>query len=147
MAFDPGRDRFPRWAAGSEWTLQSGFTKPGLFQTPAAALFTVAWWCLPMLVGAIVALLSIQKAFAHDPKHPEWTSWLMSQHNQNDAICCDGNDNEWRTNNGHYEVFYDGGWHEVPEWALTRSRDNITGNALLWVWQGHVQCFKPGTFY
>jgi hypothetical protein len=95
----------------------------------------------------------MQKAFAHDPKHPEWNGWLMSQHNQNDGVCCDGNDTfvltdkEWRIANGHYDVLYDGAWHKVPNWALTKTQDNITGSALLWVWDGHVQCFKPGTFY
>jgi hypothetical protein len=124
-----------------------------MFETPAEALFTIARWCPLMLGGAMVILAFIQVAFAHDPNHPEWNSWLMSQHNQNNGMCCDGNDtfvlgdNEWRTANGHYEVLYDGAWHEVPNWALTQSQDNITGSALVWIWQGHVQCFKPGTFY
>jgi hypothetical protein len=109
-----------------------------------------------LLAGAVVILgltAVAQPASAHDPRHPEWNGWLMSQHNQNDVACCDGNDtfvladNEWRTNGDHYEIFHGGSWQVVPEWALTKSRDNITGNALLWMWQGHVQCFKPGTFY
>jgi hypothetical protein len=123
------------------------------FEAPNEALFTSIRRCLFMLVGGMIVLVSTQKAFAHDPGHPEWNSWLMSQQNQNNGVCCDGNDtlvlgdNEWRTANDHYEVLYNGAWQEVPAWALTRSHDNITGSALLWVWHGHVRCFKPGTFY
>jgi hypothetical protein len=123
---------------------------------PRKTFLATAEWLVGALAGAIVvfgvAVLS-DKAWAHDSRHPEWNSWLMSQQNQSNAACCDGNDtfvlgdNEWRTNNGHYEVFHDGAWQAVPEWALTKSHENITGSALLWIWQGHVQCFKPGTFY
>lgn len=153
MTYDPLQTRTSQWADESEWVRHPSGRKPGLFETRVEALFTIAWWCLLIVVGIIVVLVSIQKASAHDPKHPEWNSWLMSQHNQNDGVCCDGNDtfvlsdNEWRTVHGHYEVLYDGAWHEVPGWALTKTHDNITGGALLWVWQGQVQCFKPGTFY
>jgi hypothetical protein len=106
-----------------------------------------------MLAGAIVVLVRVQHALAHDPEHPEWNRWLMSQVNQNNGMCCDGSDtyvlgdNEWRTVRGHYEVLHDGAWQQVPDWALTKSHNNITGSALLWMWQGRVQCFKPGTFY
>jgi hypothetical protein len=127
-----------------------------MFTMPSKALLAIAECFVGVLAGTIVVFgLSVlsQQAWAHDPRHPEWNSWLMSQQNQSNAACCDGNDtfvlgdNEWRTNDGHYEVFHDGAWRAVPEWALTKSHENITGSALLWIWRGHVQCFKPGTFY
>ncbi len=98
--------------------------------------------------------LGVGAAGAHVPAHPEWADWLMMQQNQNNGMCCDGedtlmlDDDEWRTANlGGYEVRVDGHWQAVPDWALTRTRDNITGHALLWLWRGRVQCFKPGTLY
>jgi hypothetical protein len=139
----------------ARWTEESGWIVEDLrheFWEPAeheARGFTRAMWAL-MLVGALLISWS---AFAHDATHPEWNAWLMKQHNQKDGMCCDGEDtlaladNEWRTVGGHYEVLRNGSWTEVPDWALTQTRDNPTGGALLWVWKGHVQCFKPGTFY
>jgi hypothetical protein len=138
-----------RWTDEDGWIvedIQHNFWQPS--ERPSWG-FTMAMWVL-MLVGALLISWS---AFAHDPSHPEWNSWLMTQHNQNNGMCCDGEDthvladNEWRTVSDHYEVLNNGKWIEVPDWALTKTRDNPTGNALLWVWNGRVQCFKPGTFY
>jgi hypothetical protein len=103
----------------------------------------------------IVALCSagVGLANAHDPLHPEWTDWLMSQKNQNNGECCNGqdtlvlSDSEWKVVGDHYEVFHNGTWMSVPRWALTQGTDNITGHALLWVFNMRVMCFKPGTFY
>jgi hypothetical protein len=44
-------------------------------------------------------------------------------------------------------VLHNGARMEVPASALTKSKENPTNGALLWVWNGKVQCFKPGTFY
>ncbi len=101
---------------------------------------------------ALLLLIALP-ASAHDAQHPEWTPWLMEQRNQSGAACCDGedvvrlSDSEWRTTGDHYEVWHNGGWMAVPDSAMTKSHDNIADGALLWMWQGKVQCFKPGTFY
>jgi hypothetical protein len=81
------------------------------------------------------------------------TEWLMAQRNQNDGMCCDGedavmlSDTDWRMKDGHYEVRFSGAWVTVPDWAQTVTPDNPTGSALVWIWQGRVQCFKPGFAY
>ena len=77
----------------------------------------------------------------------------MSQTNQNNGMCCDGedvielSDNEWRIQGDHYEVLIRGKWTPIEPWMLTQSPENRLSNALLWIWKGRVQCFKPGTFY
>ena len=95
-----------RWTEESGWVvedIQHEFWQPAKHE---ARGFTRAMWAL-MFVGALMISWS---ALAHDAAHPEWDSWLMSQHNQKDGMCCDGEDtlaladNEWRTVGNHYEV-------------------------------------------
>jgi hypothetical protein len=108
---------------------------------------------IAVLSLAWAVLGAISRAHAHDAKNPQWNNWLMAQKNQEDGICCNETDtfvlgdNEWRVVNAHYEVLHNGAWMEVPASALTKSKENPTNGALLWVWNGKVQCFKPGTFY
>jgi hypothetical protein len=138
-----------------DWNRSLDHSQPRMCEAREAFLTIPQWFIVVLAVAvALYALAGLSRqVLAHDSSHPEWNSWLMSQQNQNNAICCDGNDaftlgdNEWRTNNDHYEVFHDGAWQAVPEWALTKGNENITGSALLWIWHGHVRCFKPGTFY
>jgi hypothetical protein len=106
MAPDPSPTRSARLAAATS----PYDRKPGLFETPAEGFRIIAWWCLINLIAAMLCLMLMQWAFAHDPAHPEWNGWLTSQHNQNGAMCCDGNDtlvlgdHEWRIDKGDYEV-------------------------------------------
>jgi hypothetical protein len=112
-------------------------------------------WLVALVFVAIWVLLVTWafRAYAHDAAHPEWNPWLMQQRNQRDWVCCNDEDvlvladNEWRTVGDHYEVLRDGRWEPVPAWAMTTTGDNITGGALLWVLDGQIRCFKPGTFY
>jgi hypothetical protein len=104
-------------------------------------------------VAAVILLLWLSIAHAHSADHPELDDWLMAQTNQNNGMCCDGedvialSDSEWRIEGGHYEVALHGRWTPIEPWMLTQSPENRMSGALLWVWKGHVQCFKPGTFY
>jgi hypothetical protein len=108
----------------------------------------------PIVLGACLICFGFaQPSHAHDQQHPEWIEWLMSQKNQYNGECCTGQDvtvledKEWAMKKDHYEVLVGRNWVPVPSWAITMRHDNITGSALLWVWQGHVQCFKPGFAY
>jgi hypothetical protein len=102
---------------------------------------------------ALLFLAGVSVAHAHIPDQPDWTDWLMQQRNQKDAMCCHGgdtvmlSDTDWRMKGDHYEVRFGGVWMIVPDWARTVTQDNPTGSALLWIWQGRVQCFKPGFSY
>ena len=112
------------------------------------------WWWVVLLLAYGIAGLAIRSATAHLPEHSDWAA---TQFNQNNGQCCDGNDtiglgdNEWRVvghgTGSHYEVLHNGNWLIVPPHAMTKSKENPTGGALLWLWQTKVQCFKPGTFY
>ena len=137
-----------RWTEENGWVIediQHQFWEPA---ERTARGFTRAMWAL-MCVGALLISWS---ALAHDAAHPELQSWLLSQHNQNVGMCCDGEDTlaladtAWRTLAGHYHVLRNGGWTEVPDWALSQTRDSPTGGALLRVGPRRAQCFKPGTF-
>ena len=105
------------------------------------------------VIAATLLLLCLGTARAHSRDDPELDDWLMAQTNQNNGMCCDGedvialSDSEWRIRGNHYEVVFRGTWTPIESWMLTRSPENRMGSALLWSWQGHVQCFKPGTFY
>jgi len=115
-----------------------------MFGWPNVATVTLLLW---------FGLLWFGIAHAHSVDHPELDDWLMAQTNQNNGMCCDGedvialSDTEWRTQGDHYEVVLHGRWTSIEPWMLTRSPENHMDSALLWVWNGHVQCFKPGTFY
>jgi hypothetical protein len=108
-------------------------------------------WRLAIAVALFLPWLGV--VHAHSVGHPELDDWLMAQTNQNNGMCCDGEDvielgdNEWRVLGDHYEVVLQGKWTPIEPWMLTRSPENRMSSALLWVWKGHPQCFKPGTFY
>jgi len=147
MARDPRRDRAVRAIA----TVHARDRKPGLFEAPTEALRIIACWCLINLIAAILCLMLIQKAFAHDPMHSELNGWFLGRHNWNDLMYCDGNaaivfgDCRWRTNKSCHEVLFEDTWRNFSNRDLTRAQDNTTGSALLWVWGGHFRCINPGT--
>jgi hypothetical protein len=107
------------------------------------------WLIVIIILGTAALICFAGYAWAHDPSG-KYTAWLMEQTNQNNGSCCDGTDSifleddQWRIAGDHYQVFYAASWHDVPSWALTQSKENITGKAVLWLWAGRPQCFKPG---
>lgn len=85
--------------------------------------------------------------------------WFEKQHSVSGAWCCDISDghvveeDDWRSNNGLYEVRIDNTWRAIPASAL---RDpvggpNPTNHAVVWYtateYGLQIYCFAPGTEY
>ena len=93
-------------------------------------------------------------AAAHDYEHPELAPWFMSLQSRSKTPCCDGSeaqhlaDVEWRTRDGHYQVFLEGDWRDVPDTAIVDG-PNRDGTALVWTYfvdgkNVGIRCFMPG---
>jgi hypothetical protein len=107
-----------------------------------------------ILLGFVIAIavLTISTCPAHDLEHPELNGWLESLHSGK-GPCCDGSDakrldnTEWDTKDGHYRVFIDGEWVEVPDEAVIGA-PNRANRAMVWpqYQDGHpkVRCFIAG---
>lgn len=113
---------------------------------------SVIGWLI-LIVAALVALmfvLTVHFARAHDHTNPERNDWLKSLHAKNKTWCCDGNDtdviDDWEAKAGGYRVKFRGQWFDVPEGSVVDA-PNKTGEPLLWMTKGYVpmvRCFMPG---
>jgi hypothetical protein len=113
-------------------------------------------------------LLAIPRIVFADPPGPPGTwqetalsEWFDHQRNIINGDCChnaDGHiidDNDWRSNNGIYEVRIDGEWYKIPPEFLRdaeRGGPNPTGHAIAWYTYDSARrgglrfwCFAPGT--
>lgn len=103
-------------------------------------------------------LVAWMYAWGHDSSgNAATTAWLMEQHSNSRAWCCDGkdaqylNENEWGIEQGHYFVIINGLKMSVDDKDLVKpTSPNPTGTAILWYvttsQEGYViRCFIPGT--
>jgi hypothetical protein len=108
-----------------------------------------------MVVVLIIIMLAMltSAAMAHDPAHPELNDWYKSLVSKQGRQCCGDSDaivaDDWRTNDGHYQVSLNGQWLDVPDSAVVEG-PNRAGRALVWMdglWGGgpKIRCFMPGT--
>jgi len=105
------------------------------------------------LVSLVVMLSVATTAFAHDPEHPELNGWYESLHSSKGA-CCDGSDAkrvddaDWESKDGHYRVYIDGEWWDVPDEAVITEPNRI-GRTMVWPIRGYlgmtIRCFMPGS--
>lgn len=69
-------------------------------------------------------------------------------------MCCDFTeaekltDVEWDTKDGHYRVFIDGQWFDVPDGAVVQTPNRL-GPAMVWPSRSdgkviYIRCFMPG---
>lgn len=119
--------------------------------------FMLYWnnWLYLVIGSFIVLLISIYASFAlaHDHSRPELNGWYQSLQSRK-GPCCDGSEAksleepQWRVRQGHYEVYLEDEWVEVPETALVNV-PNRDGRTLVWPFHsdGHpvVRCFMPGS--
>jgi hypothetical protein len=105
------------------------------------------------ILSAMLLVVAIGGARAHDHDHPELNSWYESLHSGK-GPCCDGSDAkrvddaDWDTQDGHYRVRIDGEWVDVPNEAVVDG-PNRAGHAMVWPYylDGHPKprCFMPGS--
>jgi hypothetical protein len=86
--------------------------------------------------------------YANSPLKP-WFDKLASKR----GLCCsdaDGtalSDVDWESKDGHYRVWLDGAWHDVPDDAVI-TEPNLAGRTMVWPMRGvlglTIRCFMPG---
>jgi hypothetical protein len=108
---------------------------------------------IPLLLCGVLGILALPATVRGHDSTGQYTQCLQTQRNERGGECCNGqdtiflDDNQWRTAGDHYQVFYGSAWHDVPSWALSTTKENITGKAVLWLWRGEPVCFKPAFFF
>ena len=108
---------------------------------------------------AFVLLVFCSPVLAHDYENPKLAPWFQSltsrgAHGASRESCCDGKDAthvadvDWRSKDGHYQVFMEGSWVDVPDSAIVDG-PNLSGSTLVWTTHLngllHVRCFMPGS--
>jgi hypothetical protein len=92
----------------------------------------------------------------HLPDRPDLNSWVMGLRSAGGMPCCEGDEahalseTEWRVSaEGHYQVFLEGDWRDVPDEAVVQG-PNKYGRVLVWYWNVvsdhtdvHIRCFLP----
>jgi len=103
------------------------------------------------LIAAPAASRDLDGRYAKlDPKLHEWFEHL---HSRKGPCCADADgrtvlDSDWEVVNGHYRVFLDGKWLDVPDDAVL-TQPNLYGRTVVWpikMFTGMViRCFIPGS--
>jgi hypothetical protein len=109
----------------------------------------------PLKIGITVLLLTLGShlGHAHDPSHPELKAWFDSLRSGKGPCCSDADgtavsDVDWQSANGHYRVWLDGEWIDVPDEAVI-TEPNRVGRTMVWPLRGYmgttIRCFMPGS--
>lgn len=109
------------------------------------------FWLALILGWAVIGLGAY--ALAHD-RHvqvdDQTLQWFKGLRNQNGFSCCDGTDGtkledpDWRMTDDGFEVKLEGEWRAVPPEAVLKASNRV-GYAMVWIWNGRIACFMPGT--
>ena len=113
---------------------------------------------LAVLFIAVCLLFFWSVACAHD-KHradsqtPQMKSWFDSLKSGKGPCCSDADgsvvkDADWESRDGHYRVYIQGVWMDVPDDAVLK-QPNMYGPTMVWTglyYNGLIQirCFIPG---
>ncbi|WP_409187609.1 hypothetical protein [Bradyrhizobium sp. RDM4] len=105
-------------------------------------------------------LLTFNSAIARDPEgkyaqaDPDVRRWFEQLKSEGGEVCCalsDGNtlrDTDWRSQQGHFQVFLDNEWIDVPDVTVVKV-PNRFGRTVVWPYyedgRPTVRCFMPGT--
>lgn len=108
---------------------------------------------LVVLIAIIAAVFCIHPSRAHSPERPDLNEWFGTLQNGTGGYCCSGDDvdvikdSDWRSADGHYQVFLEGEWQDVPDYKLVKG-PNKFGRTLVWpIWingKQTIRCFMPG---
>jgi hypothetical protein len=107
-----------------------------------------------MILGSGLAQAHDDGRYADSPLKP----WFESLHSERGPCCADADgmtlkDVDWDTKDGHYRVFVEGKWWDVPDDAVIKE-PNRDGRTIVWpiyVRSEHklqeikIRCFMPGT--
>lgn len=116
-------------------------------------------WANLLLVVMVAYLLFMARCvFAHD-KHradtqtPELKEWFKTLKSGKGPCCSDADgsvlkDTDWESKDGHYRVYINGNWMDVPDDAVLE-QPNMYGRTMVWTGlyvDGKIQirCFMPG---
>ena len=91
---------------------------------------------------------------ANSPLKP----WFESLQSKRGPCCADADgmtlkDVDWETRDGHYRVFIEGKWWDVPDEAVIKE-PNLDGRTMVWpiyvrsvnvLIDINIRCFMPGT--
>ena len=113
----------------------------------------------------LVGCLLMTSAFAHDHHNPALNGWYPTLHSRVGSPCCDGSDiddgnataldeADWDSKDGHFRVFVEGKWWDVPDSAIV-DVPNKDGRPIVWFYwnrsfDGHdkdelkIRCFIQG---
>jgi len=105
-------------------------------------------WVVVLALGFPASARDPDGRYANSPLK-QWFDGLASSK----GLCCsdaDGtalSDVDWQSNDGHYRVWLDGAWHDVPDDAVI-TVPNLAGRTMVWPMRGIVgltiRCFMPG---
>jgi hypothetical protein len=99
-------------------------------------------------------ILAALVLFVHLAGRPDLNDWAMSLKGASGVPCCDNSeavpltDPDWKVSeSGHYTVFVDGQWVEVPDEAIVKG-PNKYGQVLVWYTHSpgfavYVRCMLP----
>jgi hypothetical protein len=108
----------------------------------------------PILIAAVLAAFLLPASAFDRGRYAQaddaTRQWFDSLQNARKVPCCstaDGvrvDDADWRREaDGSYAVRLNGTWVAVPQDALV-TVPNRVGYAVVWLWQGRIQCFMRG---
>ncbi len=110
-------------------------------------------------IAILAVFITLNSASARDTKgyaqsDPEMHRWFEQLRSGRGDACCaltDGNtlqDSDWRSLQGHFQVFLDDEWVDVPDAALVKG-PNRYGRTVVWPYhedgRPSVRCFLPGS--
>ncbi len=112
-------------------------------------------WPLTIAIAAFLLLggcLFVQPALPHDHNRAN-DEWFKSLRSTGGMACCDGTDAQrvddldWKAEPDEefpFSVRIDGKWVKIRKDQVITA-PNITGHALLFIWNGTLTCFAPGS--
>jgi len=116
----------------------------------------VSSYVMTMLSG-VVLLSSVSAHDKHysDSQTPKMKEWFDTLKSSKGPCCSDADgsvvkDADWESRDGHYRVFINKEWMDVPDDAVLK-QPNMYGRTMVWTGlyvDGKVQirCFIPGSF-
>lgn len=119
------------------------------------------------VIVMIALVFSVRISPAHSPERPDLNGWFADLANGKKQPCCDGSDadvlkdSDWESKDGHYRVFIEGKWWDVPDEAVVIG-PNKFGRTMVWpiIYRNYsaddrtgqwsvdrivIRCFMPGS--